>query len=216
MVGIGMVIEEFTRYFARIFTNMSDIKHLIISYSGLIITFIIFSMILFDVLFGEYDSLVIHSTLATIGIIGFVNTLIIFLSWTMNIFEQYREINQNNNTTQNNIIIRTTQNNEEINRYWLDARPNEDLEESVVEENCENKCFFCCERRIRTVIIPCGHMISCVTCSLKIPKNECPICKRKIHIISRTYSCNAEDIEEEEEEEEEEDVKVVEEEEGKK
>jgi len=55
-----------------------------------------------------------------------------------------------------------------------------------------NLCKICFDRRINTVIIPCGHMALCSECSEKIRQDlrgtaNCPICKSPFVDIIKTY-----------------------------
>ena len=43
------------------------------------------------------------------------------------------------------------------------------------EFNIAKKCVICFERPVRTIFANCGHMLSCVQCSLKLDK--CPVCR---------------------------------------
>ena len=46
------------------------------------------------------------------------------------------------------------------------------------ELNIAKTCAICCERPVRTIFANCGHMLSCVQCSLKLAK--CPVCRVSI------------------------------------
>mmetsp|Transcript_12232 Transcript_12232/g.20235 ORF Transcript_12232/g.20235 Transcript_12232/m.20235 type:complete len:299 (+) Transcript_12232:182-1078(+) len=41
-----------------------------------------------------------------------------------------------------------------------------------------NECKICMEANINSVLVPCGHMVSCTSCSKKLRK--CPICRKTI------------------------------------
>jgi len=47
-------------------------------------------------------------------------------------------------------------------------------------------CKICFEADINTVLLPCGHMVSCLVCSRKI--RDCPICRKKIAQIQQVYA----------------------------
>jgi hypothetical protein len=52
----------------------------------------------------------------------------------------------------------------------------------------EKACVVCLERRITTVIVPCGHAVLCVTCAGQYAKNDiCPICRKQADQIIRMY-----------------------------
>ena len=53
-----------------------------------------------------------------------------------------------------------------------------------------DECSICYENAVDTVIYACGHMCLCYTCGLKLKKMSnacCPICRRQIKDIIKTY-----------------------------
>ncbi|KAM9792170.1 E3 ubiquitin-protein ligase NEURL1 [Neosynchiropus ocellatus] len=53
-----------------------------------------------------------------------------------------------------------------------------------------NECSICYENAVDTVIYACGHMCLCYSCGLKLKKVShacCPICRRQIKDIIKTY-----------------------------
>lgn len=55
---------------------------------------------------------------------------------------------------------------------------------------CSDECSICYENAVDTVIYACGHMCLCYTCGLKLKKMSnacCPICRRQIKDIIKTY-----------------------------
>uniref|UniRef100_A0A670I0W7 RING-type domain-containing protein n=1 Tax=Podarcis muralis TaxID=64176 RepID=A0A670I0W7_PODMU len=53
-----------------------------------------------------------------------------------------------------------------------------------------DECTICYENMVDTVIYSCGHMCLCYTCGLKLKKMAnacCPICRRAIKDIIKTY-----------------------------
>lgn len=53
-----------------------------------------------------------------------------------------------------------------------------------------DECSICYENMVDTVIYACGHMCLCYTCGLKLKKMSnacCPICRRQIKDIIKTY-----------------------------
>ena len=63
-------------------------------------------------------------------------------------------------------------------------------EEPVAIEDVENVkeedlCKLCFDRRIDTVMIPCGHMVVCRHCGKKV--KDCPICRKPFDGIIRTF-----------------------------
>uniref|UniRef100_A0A8C9RR08 RING-type E3 ubiquitin transferase n=1 Tax=Scleropages formosus TaxID=113540 RepID=A0A8C9RR08_SCLFO len=54
------------------------------------------------------------------------------------------------------------------------------------------ECTICCENLVDTVIYTCGHMCLCYPCGIKLKSMSracCPICRRSIRDIIKTYSC---------------------------
>uniref|UniRef100_A0A1A7XR56 E3 ubiquitin-protein ligase NEURL1 n=1 Tax=Iconisemion striatum TaxID=60296 RepID=A0A1A7XR56_9TELE len=57
-------------------------------------------------------------------------------------------------------------------------------------EPWSDECSICYENTVDTVIYTCGHMCLCYTCGLKLKKMSnacCPICRRQIKDIIKTY-----------------------------
>ncbi|XP_078101224.1 E3 ubiquitin-protein ligase NEURL1-like [Sander vitreus] len=53
-----------------------------------------------------------------------------------------------------------------------------------------DECSICYENTVDTVIYACGHMCLCYGCGLKLKKMSnacCPICRRQIKDIIKTY-----------------------------
>ncbi|KAK7930703.1 hypothetical protein WMY93_007098 [Mugilogobius chulae] len=53
-----------------------------------------------------------------------------------------------------------------------------------------DECSICYENLVDTVIYACGHMCLCYTCGVKLKKMSnacCPICRRQIKDIIKTY-----------------------------
>lgn len=65
-----------------------------------------------------------------------------------------------------------------------DPLPNEPAAE---EGDTDNLCTVCMERTIKTVNVPCGHQVQCVTCSIDIRLTKCPVCRGELEQIIRTY-----------------------------
>lgn len=54
----------------------------------------------------------------------------------------------------------------------------------------QDECSICYENTVDTVIYACGHMCLCYTCGLRLKKManaSCPICRRAIKDIIKTY-----------------------------
>ncbi|CAL8391166.1 unnamed protein product [Arctogadus glacialis] len=55
---------------------------------------------------------------------------------------------------------------------------------------CDTECTICYENAVDTVLYACGHMCLCYACGLKLKKMNnacCPICRRAIKDIIKTY-----------------------------
>ena len=46
-------------------------------------------------------------------------------------------------------------------------------------------CKICLDAPIECVVLPCSHQCTCLACGKKI--GICPICRKKVNIIIRTY-----------------------------
>lgn len=51
--------------------------------------------------------------------------------------------------------------------------------------NSDGSCNICCERDTNTVLLPCGHVCSCMECSYNLEK--CPICRSDINSRNKIY-----------------------------
>jgi hypothetical protein len=61
---------------------------------------------------------------------------------------------------------------------------------AIVEDEEDKECKICMDEPYNTVLIPCGHMAICFTCAQKIlskGNKECPICKRQVEQIVKTF-----------------------------
>jgi len=54
------------------------------------------------------------------------------------------------------------------------------------EGDDEDLCKICYENKIECVILECGHRILCGKCA-RLPLKECPICRKKIVRIVKTF-----------------------------
>ena len=48
-----------------------------------------------------------------------------------------------------------------------------------------NICKICMDNQIAIVFLPCGHLISCVSCSIALSK--CPLCRERIRGTVKSY-----------------------------
>jgi len=51
--------------------------------------------------------------------------------------------------------------------------------------HCIEECIVCMERRVDSVLIPCGHICCCKQCVTKFI--DCPVCRLPIERVVRTY-----------------------------
>ena len=51
-----------------------------------------------------------------------------------------------------------------------------------------NFCFLCCDRPVDTAFVPCGHLASCMPCASSFDGHPCPICRRQVAFVLKTYS----------------------------
>lgn len=61
----------------------------------------------------------------------------------------------------------------------------EDPVEKLRELQREKQCKICMDRDVSVVFIPCGHLVSCDSCSKSLVK--CPICCGAISQKIKTY-----------------------------
>lgn len=50
-----------------------------------------------------------------------------------------------------------------------------DIEQENEELRAELKCKICYRHEVSMVIIPCGHLVSCQSCTTKV--STCPVCR---------------------------------------
>ena len=48
-------------------------------------------------------------------------------------------------------------------------------------------CRICFQHKINTCLVPCGHMVACLSCGLRLREEPCPICRRAVDIVQKTY-----------------------------
>lgn len=65
--------------------------------------------------------------------------------------------------------------------------PNPEPNEKIVE-NENDMCIICMERKIKTIIMDCGHRCLYITCCQQYKiKDQCPICRKEMTHIIKTY-----------------------------
>lgn len=47
-------------------------------------------------------------------------------------------------------------------------------------------CKICTVEEVSTVLIPCGHVITCTKCTLSV-NNTCPMCRKPFYIVVKIY-----------------------------
>ena len=67
-----------------------------------------------------------------------------------------------------------------LKQLWLQGERNSSLVpvKPTKEEEDRTKCKLCMDADIDSVILDCGHLVSCNQCGKKL--NECPICRQKV------------------------------------
>ena len=62
----------------------------------------------------------------------------------------------------------------------------------VEAENDKETCTICLTNKIRTVNLPCGHLVFCFQCSREFissnMEHDCPICRKRIEQIRIVYN----------------------------
>ncbi|XP_061824252.1 neuralized E3 ubiquitin protein ligase 1Ab [Nerophis lumbriciformis] len=63
--------------------------------------------------------------------------------------------------------------------------------EAEPEPPAWEECVVCYDEAVDTVLYSCGHMCLCHSCALKLKNGECPICRKKITDVIKTYRSSA-------------------------
>ena len=58
---------------------------------------------------------------------------------------------------------------------------------SKKKPNTDNARNTRCAAEMKTVFVPCGHIVACVTCGFKFEGGPCPICKKHVCMTVQTY-----------------------------
>jgi len=61
----------------------------------------------------------------------------------------------------------------------------EEMKRKIEELQDERKCKICLDSQANVVFFPCGHLCCCMNCATSL--NKCPICRRVIDKLIRTY-----------------------------
>ncbi|KAI5706206.1 hypothetical protein M8J76_006408 [Diaphorina citri] len=68
---------------------------------------------------------------------------------------------------------------------YEDPKPNESLEEEVRRLREARLCKICMDKEVGVVLLPCGHLVTCVLCASSLPR--CPVCRENIKATVRTF-----------------------------
>ena len=72
-------------------------------------------------------------------------------------------------------------------KAWVAARRM--LKDGEILE-MEQKCKVCLDNLIDSVFLPCGHMMTCITCGFKLVSwlgISCPICRKQIGGVAKIF-----------------------------
>ena len=48
-------------------------------------------------------------------------------------------------------------------------------------------CKICFQHKINTCLVPCGHMVACLSCAQRLREEPCSICKQAVDFVQKTY-----------------------------
>lgn len=91
-----------------------------------------------------------------------------------------------------NAKVMITENQREENVVTVpDVAEDEPVEDAKEAEKC---CKICFDKKIKTVIIPCGHACLCISCARNLglgkklsDKTLCPICRNPFTMINKLF-----------------------------
>jgi hypothetical protein len=132
---------------------------------------------------------------STANLFIIVEAVINIVSHLTQIYRNYNDITKENvhpNVNNNNIADgeddREYDNPNNMRSPAYPLNPPEDIE----TENEEDSCKVCMTNKIRTVNLPCGHLVFCFACCTNFITNNythnCPICREKIKEIKIIYN----------------------------
>ena len=52
----------------------------------------------------------------------------------------------------------------------------------------EQQCRICYASDINTVFVPCGHILACLGCGLRLEDAPCPVCRKTVVMVLKTYT----------------------------
>jgi hypothetical protein len=189
--GIVMLIIAIVfGFILSLVENIRDYRKPLIETIITITFFSFISFISYDVMYGEYDSLVLYYCCTIIMGCGLL--LLVGFLWGLTNHFIFAIGETTEQQSHNETVLTDYNNNNNIvtTGVQFNILPDEYEEETIVEDDDEvDLCICCDERKIRTTVVPCGHQLSCVTCSRKLTKRQCPICNKTFVAIIRNYSC---------------------------
>lgn len=71
-----------------------------------------------------------------------------------------------------------------VETYIEEPKP-ESLEEEVRRLREARLCKICMDKEVGVVLLPCGHLVTCVLCASSLPR--CPVCRENIKATVKTY-----------------------------
>lgn len=66
-----------------------------------------------------------------------------------------------------------------------DKLDNKQPDDPIVNENRNELCCICFDAKINSVLLTCGHAVTCLNCSYNI--NKCPICRSEITLRNKIF-----------------------------
>ena len=73
-------------------------------------------------------------------------------------------------------------------KYMERARQREDEEPAPKKQRVDaDMCKICYQADINTCLVPCGHVVACLSCAERLGDEPCPICKQPVAFVQKTY-----------------------------
>ncbi len=68
-------------------------------------------------------------------------------------------------------------------------KPRTNKDKSAEKQGEEQKqCRICCAAEINSVFVPCGHIMACVGCAVRLEDAPCPVCRSWVAMAIQTYT----------------------------
>ncbi len=81
---------------------------------------------------------------------------------------------------------------EAFQEYLKQDKDEENIEPPTKKPKQSNaeKCKICYDKDISCVFVPCGHLVACLRCGVRIDRESgaCPICQKDIALVTQTYA----------------------------